>query len=202
MEEKSGVWEHIKSQFLVGLIIILPIAATVYVMWFLFTRLDNILGQYLPGRGLGFIALILIIWITGFIGQSKVGRTLVHYVRAAVLRTPIFGQLFKGFDEIGTKIIAPTKKRNFEHVVLVEYPKKNSFTLGFITSGESIIFKKAKPNQVVPVFVPTTPNPTSGYLLFYPKNKVHPIDIPVKKGMEIVFSMGIVHPEEYKIKKL
>jgi uncharacterized membrane protein len=202
MEEKQGLLEILKRQFVLGLVIILPLAATIYVMWFLFTRLDNILGKYLPWRGLGFLVLILIIWLTGFIGHSKVGRSLFSHIRAAVLKTPLFGQLFKGFDEISTKIITPSHKKNFEHVVLVEYPKENSYTLGFITSGESIIFKRAKPNQIVPVFVPTTPNPTSGYLLFYPKNKVHPLEMEVKKGMEIVFSMGIVHPEEYKLKKL
>ena len=201
MGNKNRLLEDIKKQFVLGLVILLPLAASAYVIYFLFTKIDNILGKYLPVKGLGFVALIAIIWFVGFVGQSKIGRTLVHYVRAAVLRTPIFGQVFKGFDEIGTKIISPKKKR-FETVVIVEYPKKDSYALGFMTVQEVIKFKKAKTNCLVPVFLPTTPNPTSGYLLFFPKNKVYPIDISIKEAMETVISMGLVHPDEYKVKEL
>ena len=206
MQGKTGLWHNIKKQFVLGLVIILPLAATIYVMWFLFTRIDNILGRYMPQlfgvylRGVGFVTLLLVIWLAGFVGQSRIGRTLIHYVRAAVLRTPIFGHVFKGFDEVGAKIISPRKK-TFETVVIVEYPKKDSYALGFMTSEDVIKFKTKK-IELMPVFVPTTPNPTSGFLLLFPKNKIHPIDISIKKGMETVISMGLVHPNEYRPKKL
>lgn len=199
MPQKS-LFDEIKKQFFLGLVILLPLAASVYVIYFLFIKIDNILGGYFPFRGIGFIVLLLVIWFAGFVGQSKVGRTLVHYVRAAVLRTPIFGQIFKGFDEVGERIISPGKK-SFETVVIVEYPKKDSYALGFMTTEDVIKFKKAK-IKLVPVFLPTTPNPTSGYLLFFPKTQVYPVDISVKEAMEIVMSMGLVHPDEYKPKKL
>ena len=111
MNNKKSLGENLKKQFVLGLVLLLPIVASIYVIVFLFTRIDNILGRFLPYRGMGFVGLIVTIWLVGFIGQSRFGRAVVHIVRSAILRTPVFGKLFKGFDEVGTMFIIDDNTR-------------------------------------------------------------------------------------------
>jgi len=208
MNKNNGIMHKIKSQFIVGLVVILPLALTVYIIWMLFSKIDSILGKYITGLtggyiyGLGFILLIISIWLVGLISHSSVGQGLVRHVRALVFKTPLFGDVFKGIDSISSRVISK-KKGSFENVVVVEYPKKDMYALGFMTSTDTVKFKKAKKNiDMVPIFLPTTPNPTSGFLYFIEKKNIYPIELSVEEAMETIISLGFVHPMQYKPKKL
>jgi uncharacterized membrane protein len=207
MDKNNSLWGKIKSQFVVGLVVIFPLALTIWIIWIIFTKIDSILGKYLSHLtgayiyGLGFIALILLIWLVGVLSHSAVGKAALRHLQLLLFKTPLFGNVFKGVETISSRVISKSKE-SFEHVVIVEYPKKDMYALGFLTSTDSIKFKKAKTLDVVPVFLPTTPNPTSGFLYFIEKKKIYLVDLTVEQAMETIISLGFVHPSQYKQKKL
>jgi uncharacterized membrane protein len=205
---KNSIFHKLKEQFVVGLVVILPLFLTIYIIWFLFSKIDSILGKYLTQLtgiyiyGLGFILLVLLIWLVGFVSQNYIGKSILRHIKVLIFKTPLFGNVFKGIETISSKVIAKGKG-SFEHVVVVEYPKKDIYALGFMTSVDSVKFAKAKsPIDFVPVFIPTTPNPTSGYLYFIEKKNIYPIEMSVEEAMETIISLGFVHPDKYKPKKI
>ena len=208
MSRNNKVFRKIKEQFIVGLVVLLPLVLTVYILWAIFMWIDSILGRYLTHitgayiYGLGFVILIVLIWLVGVLSHSPAGRGIVRHVKMLVFKAPVFGDVFKGIDTISTSALRKSKG-SFEHVVIVEYPKEDIYALGFLTSKDSIKFKKAKsPLEIVPVFVPTTPNPTSGILCFFEKKDIHPIEMGIDEAMETIISLGFVHPSKYKAKKI
>ena len=192
--QKLSLWQTFKKQFLTGLIVLLPLVITIFIIGFLLSTINKLFGGRLAG--IGWLVLIILIWLVGVISYSALGRNFIRHVKRLFMGAPVFGGMFKGIEEVTDKVFAGDKGA-FRHVVLVEYPKKDSYALGFISSGDELKFKK---KRIIPVFVPTTPNPTSGLLLFFPKDKLTLLDIPVQKGMETIISMGFLHPKEYKRK--
>ena len=208
MPRNNSILHKLKEQFVVGLVVILPLALTLYIIWLLFSKIDSILGKYLSHLtgayiyGLGFILLIIVIWLVGVISHSSIGRGFVRHLQILIFKTPLFGEVFKGIETISSRVISK-KKGSFEDVVVVEYPKKDMYALGFMTSADSIKFKKAKSSiDMVPVFLPTTPNPTSGFLYFIEKKNIYPVDLTIEEAMETIISLGFVHPMQYKQKKI
>jgi len=212
MAKNNNHFHHLlhkfKEQFVVGLVVIFPLALTVYIIWLLFSKIDSILGKYLSHitgayiYGLGFLVLVIIIWLVGVISHSPIGRGVVRHVQVLIFKTPLFGEMFRGIETISSRVIRK-HKGSFEQVVVVEYPKKDMYALGFMTSAEAVKFRKAKSMlDMVPVFLPTTPNPTSGFLYFIEKKNIYPIDLSVEEAMETIISLGFVHPMQYKQKRI
>lgn len=202
MQKEEKFIQKIKSQFILGLVVILPLALTLYIIWVLFSSIDSILGKYLSHLtgayiyGLGFLLLIFIIWFVGFVSHSPFGQAVVRHVRLLIFKTPIFGNVFKGVDTISSKVLSKGKG-SFKTVVILEYPKKDSYAIGFLTSGESIEFRNKKSAELVPVFIPTTPNPTSGFLVFVEKKNITRVKMSVEQAMETIISLGFIHPDKF-----
>lgn len=208
MPRNNSILHMLKEQFVVGLVVILPLALTIYIIWFLFSSIDNILGKYLSHLtgayiyGLGFVLLVLVIWLVGVVSHSAVGKGILRHIQALIFKTPLFGEVFRGIETISSKVIRKSKD-SFDTVVIVEYPKKDIYALGFMTSKAAIKFRKSGSLlDMVPIFLPTTPNPTSGFLYFIERKNIHPIDMTVEEAMETIISLGFVHPNQYKHKKI
>ena len=187
-------WILLKKQFIAGFIVILPVALTVFIISLILSFINSSLGL----GAFGFVILLVLIWLVGIISTSAVGKRAISAVKRTFMITPVFGGMFRGIEEVTDKVFAGDN-RAFQDVVLVEYPKKDVHAIGFVSSGDVAKFKNKK---LLPVFIPTTPNPTSGAMVFVPQDKITRLDISVKQGMETIISMGFLHPPEYRTKKL
>lgn len=206
MEEKKKnifirIGHKLKTHFSAGLIAIVPISVSIYLFWWLFKFLDQLFGKYLVKYvgeyiyGVGFIALIIIIWLSGFITTSYIGTKLLHFGESILHRIPVLNVIFKTTKEISQRILDKQKKK-FKQAVLVEIFNKKTLSIGFITSDEPITVKTIKP-KMVHVFVPTAPNPTSGFLILIEEQKVLKLDIPIEEAFKSIVSAGMVYPEKY-----
>ncbi|MCL0057784.1 DUF502 domain-containing protein [Dehalococcoidales bacterium] len=189
--------KKLRTQFLAGILIVVPVGATILILVWIFTAIDNILqpvvssilGHAIPGVGFG-ITMVLI-YLVGVIASNVVGRKLIHYGESLLRRVPIVRQLYTGIKQILESFSAPGKT-GFMQVVLVEFPRKGMRTIGFITNESSD--KSGK--KLLNIFIPTAPNPTSGFLQIAGEDEIIRTDISVDDALKMVVSAGRMSPEE------
>ncbi len=197
--ESSGhtFWRSLRRDFFTGLIVLLPAVVSGFVLWRLFTWLDLILGRYvekilgyrLPGVGL--VALLLIIIIVGALASNIIGRRLIRAGEALVSRIPILRWIYRTTKQL-FEMLLQEKKSNFGKVVLVTFPDKGSYSMAFQTSEGAEVIDEALGKRMVAVFLPTTPNPTSGYFLLVPEEDVIPLGISADEGLKYIISAGAI----------
>jgi uncharacterized membrane protein len=145
-------------------------------------------------RGVGVIVFLSFTILVGWVAKGYIGRSLIRWAESLVERTPVVRSIYSGIKQISETVFAQSD-RNFETACLIEYPRKGIWAIGFIstdTRGE--IRAKAHNDDMVSVFVPTTPNPTSGFLLFFPKDDVIELDMSIEDAAKLVISAGLVYP--------
>ncbi|MBN2290162.1 MAG: DUF502 domain-containing protein [Candidatus Glassbacteria bacterium] len=199
-----------RRQFTTGLIIVIPLITTIFLVTWLFRLLDGILGRYFAHyfgnyvHGIGLVSLLLLIWLVGFLGRTYLGGKLNSLKDMLIERIPLVGTLFNSIRQVSDGLLEMNSS-SFEQVVMIEYPRKGLYAIGFITSRSTagISDEDGRPAsfRMVHVFVPTVPNPTSGYLLLIPENEVTPLAISVEEALKLVLSLGVIHPGEYKLKR-
>lgn len=201
-------WLHAKVQlkkyFLTGLMVIVP---TVVTLWVLFTVLAFIDGffaglpeayrprTYIPIPGISVLFTVALILAIGFSTRHYLGRKLVEYSDRLMGSIPIFRGIYKALKQAIETVIT-SQGQHFRQVVLIEYPRRGIYTLAFVTSTVRGEIKRHSGEGSMYVFVPTTPNPTSGFLLMIPKEDVTPLNIKVDEAFKIIMSGGIVNPED------
>ena len=197
--------DFFKKYFITGLLVLLPIWATYYVLSALLSIIDGMLGdlpRYLLGLkfpGLGIITLILFILIIGMLSANYLGTRLVRYSDHLMQRVPLVRGVYTTVKQIMETF---SVKHNFHGVALVEYPRKGCYSVGFMTGevkGEFL----GLAGKFKTVFVPTTPNPTAGFLLILPDAEITELDMTVEQGMKFIVSLGLVpmgEIEAYKLK--
>lgn len=213
--KKTGFFGRIKNYFLTGVIITAPVAITVYMSYCLLVWINESTSKLIPKQwtigdfapyavpGLGLVLLLVVLTFIGMFTTGFVGGFFVRLWEKIIRRMPIVSSIYSLFKQIFETFLSK-RKNSFCEVVLIEYPRKGIWTLAFVsqdrTGGE--IEKKNK-TKTLSVFVPTTPNPTSGFLLFIPQSDVIKLNMSVEEGIKYVISCGIVAPEtmENKIKK-
>jgi len=184
---------------LTGIVILLPIFLTIFLFWFVVDKLSHlfrglfnaipIVGQ-LPGIiivAIGILALIILIFIVGLFLQSYIGRKLLELTEKIFNRLPIFRDIYNAARDLTQTLFI--KRSSFRKVVLVQFPRKGIYTIGFVTN-EGVLDNK----PVYYIFVPTTPNPTSGWLCIIPKNEVIEITMTINEGLKLVISGGMSLP--------
>lgn len=194
----TQVLVHFRRYFLTGLLVITPIWGTYLILRTLLTALDGILGDvlekhlafYLPGFGI--IVLVALIVAVGMVATNYLGRELVRVWEGLLHRVPVVRNIYSVMRSI-VDAISLQQKAKFNRVVLVEFPQKGSYSIAFVT-GEVAEIQQATTERVLNVYVPTTPNPTSGYLIFVPEEKVTPLSLSVEDGMKVVISGGFYSP--------
>ncbi|MBI5183319.1 MAG: DUF502 domain-containing protein [Nitrospinae bacterium] len=200
---------RIRNIFIAGLLVILPIGITYFILSFLFNNIDSLLSPILtrllifiglplrPGYripGLGLMATILIIFIVGLLTTNIFGRKLVKFGELILEKIPVVRSVYTGAKQV-INTIAHTDKKAFRQVVMVEFPRKGVYSIGFVTGETKGEVQDLTKEEVVNVFLPTTPNPTSGFLLFAPRNEITPLSMTVEDGLKLIISGGIVTPK-------
>jgi len=146
-------------------------------------------------RGVGVIVFLLFTIAIGWIAKGYIGRSLIRWAESLVERTPVVRSIYSGIKQISETVFAQSE-RSFEKACLIEYPRKGIWAIGFVsttTKGE-VSERGNSGNPMLSVFVPTTPNPTSGFLLFFPATDVIELDMSVEDAAKLVISAGLVYP--------
>lgn len=198
--------KRLRTHFLTGLVVLTPIVVTAYVFWQLFFKIDGLLSGLLTewgffdliGRripGIGFVTLVLLVIFTGMLTRNFVGKKLIEFGDRIMTRIPFFNRIYTAVQQISQAFL--TKKGSvFRRAVLVEYPRKGVYAIGFLTSESRGEVQERTDTEMANVFLPTTPNPTSGFLLLVPKNEITPLDMSIEEALKLVISGGTVVPEK------
>ncbi len=197
---KRGLWPRFRRSILIGVIVVAPVGVTVWVLASIFRWLDRILGRYaepilgLPIPGLGFVALVLLLALIGFIAQRAVGRRVIGFWNSLLARLPLTRKLYNAASQIVQAVLAKDQKL-LKSCVLIEYPRRGCWTIGFLTERGAEEIREAVGTDCVSIFLPTVPNPTTGYILFLPNEDVHPLRMSIEDGFKLIVSGGAVLPE-------
>jgi len=189
-----------KVRLFTGIVVLTPIVLTVWIFYTLFVKLDGLLavviekvgGRNIPGAGV--VSLILLILISGIFARNFIGGKLIELGNLILTRIPLVRKIYGAIKQI-TEVFFGDRKTLFKQVVLFEYPRKGSYVLGFVTSTDSGEVSQRLGEKLVNIFLPTTPNPTSGFLLFVPEKDVIFLDMSVENGIKMIISGGAVVPE-------
>jgi len=197
--EKPTTWALIRRYLLTGVVVIAPIGLTAYVLYWIFSRLDAILGRIFSSiglriPGLGLMALILVVLAVGWLAQQAVGREFISLGRNWLKRFPLTRTIYTAASQIVEQVVGENRKL-FKKCVLIEYPRPGCWAVGFLTADAAREINDKSREDSLAVFVPTTPNPTSGYLVFLPRSQVVPLQMTVEEGFKLVVSAGAVTPE-------
>lgn len=206
---------RLRNYFLTGFIICAPLAITAYLVWTFIGWVDSWVKPYIPQvynpdnylpfsiPGFGLIVAFFVITMVGFLTANFIGRSIVRYGEDLLSRMPFVRNLYSGLKQIFQTVFSE-QETSFEKVALIEYPRKGLWALCFIatdTRGEVDVVLKENGQETVSVFLPTTPNPTSGFLLFVPKDDMQILDMGVEQAAKLVISAGLVAPEFEEVTK-
>ena len=200
-QKKRSVLARLRNNFIAGVVVLIPIGITIYLTLFIIKISSKILpkelnpNHYLPYNipGVEIIISIILITFIGWLSLSIIGKKLLEIFNNILKRIPILRTIYSAFEQMLDMFTKSDK--NKKNVVLVEYPRKGSWAVGFATrENKSEISKKSKQN-LVNVFVPTTPNPTSGFLLMFPKEEVIYLDMSFEEASRFIVSAGSSEPK-------
>ncbi len=187
---------RVRRYFLAGILIIVPLAATLLIMKWLFDAIDGILEPAVeaifgrPIAGIGFVAIIVLIFLAGLFASNVIGKKVIQRGESLLEDLPMIREIYVTLKQILQSVILP-HKGGFREVVLVEFPRPGMKTIGFVTNR----IKDMEGKKLVNVYIPTTPNPTSGYLEIIPEEDVVKIDMSIDDALKMVLSGGMVSPE-------
>jgi uncharacterized membrane protein len=204
---RLGLMARLRAYFLAGILVTAPIAITLYLAWVLIDLIDTSVAQLIPEPynpenylpfsvpGLGLVMVIVALTLVGAFAAGYAGRLTVRAGEAVLARMPVIRSVYAAVKQILETVLA-NQSSAFREVVLLEYPRRGIWTLGFITGQTQGEVKDLTADDIVNVFVPTTPNPTSGFLLFVPRSDLHVLEMTVEEGIKVVVSGGIVTPPD------
>ncbi len=217
---RRSVIGSLRASFLTGLVVIAPVGLTIWLIWSVIGWIDGFVLPFVPQayhldrmlqnylglepsvqinvRGLGVLVFLVFTIFVGWIAKGFIGRSFIRFAESLVERTPVVRTIYSGIKQISETIFAQSE-RSFEKACLIEYPRRGIWALGFIsTDAKGEIAKKTgEPEEpMVSIFLPTTPNPTSGFLLFVPKSDVKELDMTVEDSAKLVISAGLVYPSD------
>ena len=206
---KTTFLGKLRNYFFAGILVTAPITITLYVTWGFLKLLDRKITPFIPETynpntylpvdipGLGLIIAVVFFILVGFFTRNFFGRVLVRTSEYIVERVPVINTIYGAIKQIFETVMA-SKSDAFKDVVMFEYPRKGIWVVGFVTGKTKGEVEKLTDDETVNVFLPTTPNPTSGFLLFVPKKDVTYMKMSVEEGIKMIVSGGIITPEEKK----
>ena len=189
--------KHLKKKFLTGLFVLIPLLVTIYIIYLVISFVDTILSPvisnitlrltgneiYVPGTGLFLFAVVA--YATGILASNYIGKRMLSYGERLVKKIPFVKGIYSSVKDM-TDSFSSEKKHSFKEVVLAEFPFQGRYVIGFVTNritGQSS-------EELCTVFVPTTPNPTSGYLIIIPEGELIFLDMPVDNALKYIISLG------------
>ena len=193
-----------RRYLITGVIIWVPLVVTLLVARFLIRLMDRslvlippayrpeeLLGFGIPG--LGVLLTIAVLLLTGMLGANFAGRRFVSFWESLLSRIPLFSSVYSGAKQVAETVLSDGGT-SFKKVLLVQYPRKGVWSLCFQTSTDLAEIQGRTDEEVICVFVPTTPNPTSGFILFVPRGELVELDMSVDEGLKMIISLGVVVP--------
>ncbi len=204
---RRGFLRRLRYYFLAGFIVSAPIGITVVIAWEFIAFVDNQITPLIPPAynpesylpfsipGLGLVVIFFVVTLIGFLTASILGRTLVGLGEQLVDRMPVVRTIYGALKQIFETVLAQSSK-SFREVVLVEYPRRGLWAVAFVTSTTEGEVAHLSADELVNIFLPTTPNPTSGFLLFVPRSDLVVLEMTVEEGIKLVISGGIVTPPD------
>ena len=196
---------RLRTYFFAGILITAPVSLTIYLSWLFITFVDERVFSVIPQQynpetylpfsipGIGLLLALIGLTLIGALTAGILGRALNHLLEGILNRLPIIRSLYSAIKQIMETVLA-NKSAAFRECVLIEYPRRGIWTLGFITGATRGEVQEKLEQDLINVFVPTTPNPTSGFLLFVPAQDVIRLKMPIEDGLKLVVSGGIVTP--------
>ena len=212
MKNTRSIFAKFRGYFLTGVVVTAPIGLTVYFAIIFVEFFDNKLRAIIPVEyhydkilpfqipGIGLIVVFLLLTFIGFLTAGFVGRYIIKLGERIIERLPIIRSVYGALKQIFESVLASSSE-SFREVVLLEYPRRGIWAIGFITGVTREEVQNITDNEMVNIFLPTTPNPTSGFLLFVPKDELIQLNMSVEEGMKMVISGGIITPTDKNIKK-
>jgi len=204
----STILFYIRTYFLTGIVVLLPSALTLYVIITLFRWADSgfvaeITEKYtgITIPGLGFIFTISVIILSGIFAKNYIGQKIFTFIENLLLRIPLAKNIIAAIRQL-LDFMKANRKSVFNKAILVEYPRRDCWVIGFISTDAPKIVKESidektghRSSKMLSVFVPTTPNPTSGFLIFVPKKEIVELEVTMEEAMKIIVSGGVLSPE-------
>jgi uncharacterized membrane protein len=206
---------RVRTYFLTGLVIAAPIAITFYLVWWFILWIDSWMKPFIPARylpeqylpfavpGIGVVFAFILITILGFLTANLLGRTLLASGERLLGRMPLVRTIYSGLKQMFETMLT-SKTTTFNKVVLIEYPRRETWSIAFVATSakgeirEILSDSDQYEDEVMSVYVPTTPNPTSGYLLFAKRKELIELDMTIEEAAKLVISAGLVSPEYHK----
>ncbi|MAY60747.1 MAG: hypothetical protein CML29_00910 [Rhizobiales bacterium] len=205
--KKNTAGMRLRRYFLTGLIVVAPLVITAYLTWSFVLWVDGWVKPYLPATynpdtylpfslpGYGLLVALVALTMVGFLTANLVGRTIIGFGESLLDRMPLVRVVYKGLKQIFETVLAE-QSNSFKQAALIEYPRKGLWSIVFIateTKGE--VDHKLPGEDTISVFLPTTPNPTSGFLLFVPRKDIILLEMSVEEAAKMVISAGLVAPK-------
>jgi len=220
---RRGFITALRNNFIAGLVVIAPIGLTLWLIWTVVGWVDSFVWPFVPDsyqpeellnrtlgytspsdpgwievnvRGIGVIIFLVFTMLVGWMGKGLLGRSFLRWGEGLVGRMPVVRSIYNGVKQIAETVFAQTET-SFDKACLIEYPRKGIWAIGFIsTTTKGELIEKTDVGPMTSVFVPTTPNPTSGFLLFFPTSDIIELDMTVEDAAKLVISAGLVYPGE------
>lgn len=206
---RPGLFARLRASFLTGIVVIAPVWLTLWLIlsvvgWIDSAVLPLIPHQFRPEQyvginlhGVGVVFFLVFTIVVGWIAKGILGRSLIHFAESLVNRMPVVRSVYSGIKQISETVFAQTE-RSFEKACLVQYPRRGIWAIGFVsTDAKGEINTRAETSgDLLSVFIPTTPNPTSGFLLFFPAEDVILLDMTIEDAAKLVISAGLVYPND------
>jgi len=200
-----GIREHLRGYFIAGIVVTGPTLLTLYIIWLIVTFIDRSVGALLPNvynpqtylhvPGIGLVIVVLGLTLIGALTAGVLGRVYVRLSDRVLARMPVVRGIYAAVKQIFETVLAKQSNR-FREVVLVQWPREGMWTIAFVTAAVEGELKRRTGEDTIAVYVPTTPNPTSGYLMFVPRKDVITLEMSVEDAIKYVISTGIVTPPE------
>ena len=192
--------KYIQKKFFTGLAVIIPLVVTIWILKILinfFDRIFNpIIARFLHTSipGLGLIFSIFLIFTFGIIATNFLGRRIIAFADKVISYIPFIKSIYTTLRKV-TESISKLGKESFKKAVIIEYPRRGIFTIGFVTYENSSLDHNGITTNFVSIFIPSTPNPTTGYLLFVPKKDIIDVNLSIDEAIKTIISGGILTPE-------
>jgi uncharacterized membrane protein len=195
-----------KRYFITGLLIWIPLVITAWVIALLIGTLESFVPDFLSPQslfgfripGFGVLLVLVVVWLTGLFGANFIGRAFVERWEQLLGRIPLVRSIYNSVKQVSDTVLAPDGPA-FREAVLVQYPRPGSWTIAFLTGIPSGEVAEKLQGDYVSVYVPTTPNPTSGFFLMMPRNDVQVLNMSVDAALKYIVSMGVVAPSPERI---
>jgi uncharacterized membrane protein len=196
---------RLRRYFVAGLLVWLPVGATILIFTMLLDLMDQLLFLLPPGLrpevllgyripGLGAILAVLVLLATGLLAANLLGRRLVAFYESLLSRIPFVRAVYGGVKTFA-EVVFSDQNTSFKKVLLVEYPRTGLYSVAFQTSDDPSEIQALTGETIVTVFLPTTPNPTSGFMLFVPRSQIIELEMSVEEALKMVISLGVVMPK-------